>query len=301
MENPHVPTVLRQADTAGLETPLKSTALTSCPPSISESATNPEWPTGVIGCSSRPRPSPPTPRNTSVSPAMPPSSWAPGSPYDASCESPSTIGNGLSAFAGAPVRAASTRMPGGHPRSIDKTNKPGGTRTIGAVANEGGDPRMDVRFIGPDGVTAQPVADVASLLCRDDGMVWVDIPVGTTRRNAPDRHVQLPPDGDPGLRGAQPGPQGPRVPRPRVRGAARPPAGVAGHVHYVELDQFIGPHYLVTVHGPLNPAVDPPPQVEVDAVLHRLERAGCGSPSRTSCPTRWCPRSPAGCGTTPPP
>ena len=30
-----------------------------------------------------------------------------------------------------------------------------------------------------------------------------------------------------------------------------------GHVHYVELDQFIGQNYLVTVHGPLNPAVDP--------------------------------------------
>jgi Mg2+ and Co2+ transporter CorA len=31
--------------------------------------------------------------------------------------------------------------------------------------------------------------------------------------------------------------------------------GEHGHVHYVELDQFIGPRYLVTVHGPTNPAV----------------------------------------------
>ena len=36
-----------------------------------------------------------------------------------------------------------------------------------------------------------------------------------------------------------------------------PEIGTAGHVHYVELDQFLGPNYLVTVHGPLNPAVDP--------------------------------------------
>ena len=51
-----------------------------------------------------------------------------------------------------------------------------------------------------------------------------------------------------------------------------PDAGAAGHVHYVELDQFIGPRYLVTVHGPLNPAVDPAAaMVEVTAVLHRLE------------------------------
>jgi len=34
-----------------------------------------------------------------------------------------------------------------------------------------------------------------------------------------------------------------------------PHLGTGGHVHYVELDQFIGPNYLVTVHGPLNPAV----------------------------------------------
>jgi hypothetical protein len=36
-----------------------------------------------------------------------------------------------------------------------------------------------------------------------------------------------------------------------------PQLGQRGHVHYVELDQFIGRNYLVTVHGPLNPAVNP--------------------------------------------
>ena len=34
-----------------------------------------------------------------------------------------------------------------------------------------------------------------------------------------------------------------------------PELGTGGHVHHVELDQFIGPNYLVTVHGPLNPVV----------------------------------------------
>jgi Mg2+ and Co2+ transporter CorA len=34
-----------------------------------------------------------------------------------------------------------------------------------------------------------------------------------------------------------------------------PERGEHGHVHYVELDQFIGPNFLVTVHGPTNPAV----------------------------------------------
>jgi magnesium transporter len=34
-----------------------------------------------------------------------------------------------------------------------------------------------------------------------------------------------------------------------------PERGARGHVHYVELDQFIGPGWYVTVHGPLNPKV----------------------------------------------
>lgn len=34
-----------------------------------------------------------------------------------------------------------------------------------------------------------------------------------------------------------------------------PELGELGHVHYVELDQFIGERYLVTVHGPVNAAV----------------------------------------------
>ena len=50
-----------------------------------------------------------------------------------------------------------------------------------------------------------------------------------------------------------------------------PQPGAGGHVHYVELDQFIGERYLVTVHGPLNPAVDQAAaMVEVNAVLGRL-------------------------------
>jgi hypothetical protein len=49
-----------------------------------------------------------------------------------------------------------------------------------------------------------------------------------------------------------------------------PEIGPQGHVHYVELDQFIGPNYLVTVHGPLNPVVNP--DVAVVDTRHVLER-----------------------------
>jgi Mg2+ and Co2+ transporter CorA len=43
-------------------------------------------------------------------------------------------------------------------------------------------------------------------------------------------------------------------------------------VHYLELDQFVGPRYVVTVHGPVNPAVDPEAALaETRTVLERIE------------------------------
>jgi Mg2+ and Co2+ transporter CorA len=51
-----------------------------------------------------------------------------------------------------------------------------------------------------------------------------------------------------------------------------PLLGKAGHVHLLELDQIIGHHFLVTVHGPINPDLDiSVALVETDAVLGRLE------------------------------
>ncbi|MCU1626696.1 MAG: Mg2 transporter protein CorA family protein [Pseudonocardia sp.] len=64
-----------------------------------------------------------------------------------------------------------------------------------------------------------------------------------------------------------------------------PERGARGHVHYVELDQFVGPGYVVTVHGPTNPEVPPASAlVETDAVLRRLEsgRLRPGSPAELS-------------------
>ena len=51
-----------------------------------------------------------------------------------------------------------------------------------------------------------------------------------------------------------------------------PDPGEAGHVHSIELDLFVGPNYLVTVHGPVNPAVSPEVSlVETSAVARRLD------------------------------
>ena len=59
-----------------------------------------------------------------------------------------------------------------------------------------------------------------------------------------------------------------------------PEAGVGGHVHYVELDQFIGKRYLVTVHGPVNVAVDPAAaRVETELVAGRVDGGRLAPPS----------------------
>ncbi|MBL8928378.1 MAG: hypothetical protein JNM77_19440, partial [Pseudonocardia sp.] len=50
-----------------------------------------------------------------------------------------------------------------------------------------------------------------------------------------------------------------------------PERGTRGHVHYVELDQFIGPGWYITVHGPLNPNVAPEAaRIETGTVTRRL-------------------------------
>jgi magnesium transporter len=91
-------------------------------------------------------------------------------------------------------------------------------------------------------------------------------------RPGPVGGVRLSPPGHPRLHRAQRRAQGARLPRPYLVILHAPQLGTGGHVHYVELDQFIGPRYLVTVHGPFNPAVTPEvAQRETRAVLQRIE------------------------------
>jgi magnesium transporter len=132
---------------------------------------------------------------------------------------------------------------------------------------------MDVHFVSDEAIEQHRVGELEQLLERDDGLVWVDIPVcdpeaarvlsetfgfhplaiqACVERNAV----------------------------PKVRAYRdhifvilhAPELGKGGHVHYVELDQFIGPRYVVTVHGPVNPAVTQEATLrETRAVLQRVE------------------------------
>jgi magnesium transporter len=132
---------------------------------------------------------------------------------------------------------------------------------------------MDVRFVSDEGIQQHPVGELERLLARDDGLVWVDIPVCDEEASRVLAEVF----------GFHPLAIRDCVERnavPKVRAYRdhifvilhAPELGKGGHVHYVELDQFIGPRYLVTVHGPLNPAVTEETALrQTRAVLRRVE------------------------------
>ena len=132
---------------------------------------------------------------------------------------------------------------------------------------------MEVRLITATGAALRPLEDLARLLGSGTGFVWLDIGEwdDAAERVLTDTFRFNPM----AIRDCA---QRNQVPKVHVYAdhvfvvLHAPQAGKAGHVHYIELDQFIGTNYLVTVHGPVNPAVDPTAtRVEVDAVLHRLD------------------------------
>lgn len=130
---------------------------------------------------------------------------------------------------------------------------------------------MQVRLVDGEGAQDLESDDVVTLFAREDGFLWVDVPEW-------DEEV------DGFLRGLGCHPRVIEACRqrnhvPTVHSYAdhyfitmhTPLLGRAGHVHLLELDQIIGERFLVTVHGPLNPAVDPAQAlVETESVLHRI-------------------------------
>jgi magnesium transporter len=122
-------------------------------------------------------------------------------------------------------------------------------------------------------VEERAVQELPQLLASEDGLVWVDIPScdqeaaqvlsevfrfhplavkdSMERNRVPKMHAY----------------------RDHVFVVLHAPQrGKRGHVHYIELDQFIGRRYLVTVHGPINPAVHPDVALrETRAVLERIQ------------------------------
>lgn len=115
---------------------------------------------------------------------------------------------------------------------------------------------MDITWIQGGSVRSASAVELPDLLARDDGFVWLDgaaddpavaqlltsvlgfhpraVQDCLVRNHLPKLHV---------------------YPDHLFLVLHSPEPGRGGHVHYLELDQFLGEHYLVTVHGPLNPVV----------------------------------------------
>ncbi len=123
-----------------------------------------------------------------------------------------------------------------------------------------------------DGAHPREPDDVVELFAHDDGFFWIDVP-------------QWDADCDAVLRGLGCHERVIEACRqrnfiPRVHGyddhvfvtTQSPSLGVAGHVHLLELDQVIASRYLVTVHGPISPDVDPTLALEeTRGALARIE------------------------------
>jgi len=132
---------------------------------------------------------------------------------------------------------------------------------------------VQVHFITPGSVQPASPSEVAELLQRDDGFVWIDIPV------MDDQAEQLMVEVfDVHARVLEAMLSRNHVPTIHAYDEHffvvlhAPLLGTAGHVHLLEIDVLLGRNFLVTVHGPLNPVVDPAEaQVETTAALSRLE------------------------------
>ena len=134
---------------------------------------------------------------------------------------------------------------------------------------------MDVLLVTPEGAEHRDADELDVLLDKarsGRGIVWVDVPAWDDE--AADALVERF-----GIHPRAARDCASRNPVPKVHLYSdhlfvvlhAPERGTRGHVHYVELDQFVGPGWIVTVHGPLNPKVSPDSAaVETSAVARRL-------------------------------
>ena len=134
---------------------------------------------------------------------------------------------------------------------------------------------MDVHVITGTGVREASVEELPSLLAERQGLVWVDIPVWD--EEAADVLTSVFGFHPMAVRDCAARNRLPKVhayPESLFLVLHAPERGASGHVHYVELDRFVGDGYLVTVHGPTNPAV--PADVPLRDTTEVLERIRAG-------------------------
>ncbi len=133
---------------------------------------------------------------------------------------------------------------------------------------------MELRWISDaEGTTQRPLAELPDLLERTDGFLWLDIPAWSEEaEDVLANQFKFHPIAIETTRERN------HIPRVHVYSnhlfivIHAPEIGTGGHVHYLELDQFLGERFLVTVHGPLNPKVPLEAALrETQTVAERME------------------------------
>jgi Mg2+ and Co2+ transporter CorA len=131
---------------------------------------------------------------------------------------------------------------------------------------------MDVRWVSTSGIESHPAADLEGLLERDDGFLWLDVPTcdGDAVRVLEDV-FRFHPHAVRDCREKR------RIPKIHTYSdhAFLILHGIQfdgeGGAHLLELDQFVGDRYLVTVHGPLGQNVPAETaRYETEATLERI-------------------------------
>lgn len=135
---------------------------------------------------------------------------------------------------------------------------------------------MELRWIDTEGVRLCDLSEISDLRRRTDGFLWLDIPTWSDEverllgGEAFGFHAMA-------LTASRERNHIPRVhvyPDHVFIVIHAPLIGAGGHVHYLELDQFIGENFLVTVHGPLSPKV--PVELALAETRHVAERLALG-------------------------
>ena len=134
---------------------------------------------------------------------------------------------------------------------------------------------MELRWINDaEGVTPRELAELPDLLQRTDGFLWLDIPVWSEQaEDILANQFSFHPMAIEDCRNRNHIPRVHVYPNHLFIVVHAPEIGTGGHVHYLELDQFIGERFMVTVHGPLNPKVPLEAALrETRSVAERMER-----------------------------
>ena len=115
---------------------------------------------------------------------------------------------------------------------------------------------MELRWIDSEDVGIHDLSELTDLRKRNEGFVWLDIPEWSDEAEtllAKEFHFH--PMAITESRNRNHIPRVHVYPHHVFIVVHAPEIGAGGHVHYLELDQFVGDNFLVTVHGPVNPKV----------------------------------------------